>query len=92
MINSAGRVAERWTLAHSEDAVQRRLERLAQHGSPADGPVIIEPTRELVDDRLLTAGHLLVPVHPTASWAARPRSGPYLSGPSKTPTAMDDPL
>ena len=38
-------------------------------------PIIIERTSGLVVDRLLAAGHPVVPVHPTAFWAARPRWG-----------------
>jgi len=42
----------------------------------ADGlPVIVEQTSGLVVDRLLSAGHPVVPVHPTAFFAARPRWG-----------------
>jgi len=37
--------------------------------------VIIERTSGLVIDRLLAAGHPVVPVHPTAFFAARPRWG-----------------
>ena len=75
MINDVGEVVERWALAHSEDALQHTLEGLARHGSPADLPVIIERTSGLVVDRLLAAGHPVVPVHPTSFWAARPRWG-----------------
>jgi transposase len=38
-------------------------------------PVIIERTSGLVIDRLLATGHPVVPVHPTAFHAARPRWG-----------------
>jgi transposase len=37
--------------------------------------VIVERTSGLVVDRLLSAGHPVVPVHPTAFFAARPRWG-----------------
>jgi transposase len=51
------------------------LARLARHGQPAELPVIIERSTGLVVDRLLAAGHPVVPVHPTAFHAARPRWG-----------------
>ncbi|MDE1675588.1 IS110 family transposase, partial [Nocardia gipuzkoensis] len=47
----------------------------ARHGDPADLPVIIERTSGLIVDRLLAAGYPVVPVHPTAFHAARPRWG-----------------
>jgi hypothetical protein len=51
------------------------LDRLAGRSEPAPLPVIIERTSGLVVDRLVAAGHPVVPVHPTAFWAARPRWG-----------------
>jgi transposase len=75
VINDAGGVVDRWAMAHSEEAFQQTFERLAGHGSPAELPVIIERTSGLVVDRLLAAGHRVVPVHPTSFWAARPRWG-----------------
>ena len=49
--------------------------RLRRHGDPDELPVIIERTSGLVVDRLLEAGHPVVPVHPTSFYAARPRWG-----------------
>jgi transposase len=49
--------------------------RLRCHGEPGDLPVIIEKTSGLIIDRLLAAGHPVVPVHPTSFFAARPRWG-----------------
>ena len=57
------------------DGVGDHLDRLARHGSAAEVPVIIERTSGLIVDRLLAAGHPVVPVHPTAFYAARPRWG-----------------
>ncbi|WP_116210102.1 IS110 family transposase [Streptomyces olivoreticuli] len=74
MDNSGARVA-RWELAHTEEGIARTLAKLAKHGSPADLPVAIETTRGLVVDRLLAAGHPVVPVHPNAFHAMRPRWG-----------------
>jgi transposase len=72
--NSATRVA-RWEFAHTEEGIARTLAKLAKYGDPADLPVAIETTRGLVVDRLLAAGHPVVPVHPNAFHAMRPRWG-----------------
>ena len=73
VLNEQGRVVERWALRHTEQGLGQALARLARHGQPAELPVIIERSTGLVVDRLLAAGHPVVPVHPTAFHAARPR-------------------
>jgi transposase len=75
VIDEGGAVVDRWPMAHTERAFAQTLERLAALGSPRDLPVIIERTGGLVVDKLLAAGHRVVPVHPTSFWAARPRWG-----------------
>jgi transposase len=75
VLDDQGRVLERWALRHTEQALAEALARLARHGQPAEVPVIIERSAGLVVDRLLAAGHPVVPVHPTAFHAARPRWG-----------------
>ncbi|MFG2846455.1 IS110 family transposase, partial [Kitasatospora sp. NPDC048296] len=74
MDNSGTRV-DRWELAHTEQGIEATLARLRRHGDPAELPVAIETTRGLVVDRLLAAGHPVVPVHPNAFHAMRPRWG-----------------
>jgi transposase len=75
VLDDAGAVLDRWAFPHSEAGWVMTLTRLRGHGEAADLPVIIERTSGLIVDRLLTAGHPVVPVHPTAFWAARPRWG-----------------
>jgi transposase len=75
VLNDAGAVVDRWALRHTEQDLAAALDRLARHGDPAGLPVIIERSSGLVVDRLVAAGHPVVPVHPTAFWAARPRWG-----------------
>jgi transposase len=75
VLDEQGRVLERWSLPHTEQGLGQALARLARHGQPAEVPVIIERSAGLVVDRLLAAGHPVVPVHPTAFHAARPRWG-----------------
>jgi transposase len=73
IIDAAGRVVDRTTLTHTEAELDAALSRLAAHAAPADLPVAIEATNGLVVDRLLAAGHPVIPVHATAFHAARPR-------------------
>ena len=68
-------VVDRWALTHDAKGIDSTIERLASHGRPEDLPVAIETTNGLVVDRLLAAGHPVVPIHPNAFNAARPRWG-----------------
>ena len=51
------------------------MARLIRHGRPEQLPVAIERPSGLVVDRLLAAGHPVIPIHPNAFHAARPRWG-----------------
>lgn len=73
--DATGARVERWELTHTETGIATTLARLRRHGAPAQLPVAIETTRGLVVDRLLAAGHPVIPVHPNAFHAARPRWG-----------------
>lgn len=75
VIDDDGHQIAGWMCPHTEDGLAATLARLAEHGSPAGLPVAIETTRGLVVDRLLAAGHPVVPIHPNAFNAARPRWG-----------------
>jgi hypothetical protein len=75
VLDDTGTVVDHWALQHTEQDLAAALDRLARLGEPAALPVIIERTSGLVVDRLVAAGHPVVPVHPTAFWAARPRWG-----------------
>lgn len=75
VVDNAGAKTDRWALAHTEAGMAGTLGRLRRHGDPADVPVAIETTRGLVVDRLLAAGHPVIPVHPNAFNAVRPRWG-----------------
>ncbi|WP_280505113.1 IS110 family transposase [Nocardia farcinica] len=75
VIDDAGTKLDRFPVAHTEDGIAAALARLARHGDPTRLPVAIETTRGLVVDRLLAAGHPVIPVHPNAFHAARPRWG-----------------
>jgi len=75
VMDDAGAVVDRWAPAHDEAGIEASLRRLAAIGDPAALPVAIEATHGLVIDRLLAAGHPVVPVHPNAFHATRPRWG-----------------
>src|SRR5687768_6834285 len=67
VIDDTGQLVDRWSLAHNEAGIDQAMSRLAGHGRPEHLPVAIEATSGIVVDRLLAAGHPVVPIHPTAS-------------------------
>jgi Transposase len=75
VIDSAGELVHRMAIPHTEDGIARAMAKLADYGDPGELPVAIEATRGLVVDRLLAAGHPVVPVHPNAFHAV-PRTTP----------------
>lgn len=75
VMDAAGDTVARWALRHDEASIDAALARLAIYGQPAELPVAIETTSGLIVDRLLAAGHQVVPIHPNAFNAARPRWG-----------------
>lgn len=75
VIDGEGTIVDRWALRHDAAGIDAALARLATHGQPQDLAVAIETTSGLVVDRLLAAGHPVVPIHPNAFNAARPRWG-----------------
>jgi transposase len=75
VIDDAGRILDRWAPEHTETGLDQTLARLARHGRPEQLPVAIERPSGLVVDRLLAAGHPVIPIHPNAFHATRPRWG-----------------
>lgn len=69
--DAKGRVVDRFTIEHSSDGLERLIRRLARHGHPAATRVAIERPDGRLVDRLLEAGHPVVPVKPTAIKAWR---------------------
>jgi transposase len=82
VLDDAGR-KHRYAIAHSADGFDRLVVWLARFGDPADLPVAIERPDGRLVDRLLEAGHPVVPVKTNAikAW----REAERLSG------AKDDP-
>jgi transposase len=73
VVNEEGTIVCQFAFAHSERGIGEALERLAKLGAASDLPVAIERPDGLLVDRLLEAGHRVVPIHPNAFHAARPR-------------------
>ena len=75
VIDNNGAIVDRWAFAHDEAGITGTLGRLAGHGDAANLPVAIESSNGLLVERLLAAGHPVVPIHPNAFNATRPRWG-----------------
>jgi transposase len=73
VIDEQGAVVERFGFAHSERGIRGALERLAKLAVAGELPIAIERPDGLLVDRLLEAGHEVVPIHANAFHAARPR-------------------
>jgi transposase len=73
VVDEEGAIVEQFGFAHSERGINGALERLTKLGSPSELPVAIERPDGLLVDRLLEAGHEVVPIHANAFHAARPR-------------------
>jgi hypothetical protein len=75
VVDAHGQLVARWALEHDEAAIADALRRLARRGAPAALPVAVERADGVVVERLLDAGHPVVPVHAGGFHAARPRWG-----------------
>jgi hypothetical protein len=76
VLDDAGAVLDRWAFGHAEAGWVMALARLRRHGEPGEMPVIIEKTSGLIVDRLLAAGHPVVPVHRTRFMRRGPGPAP----------------
>jgi transposase len=75
VVDHAGAVVLRFGFAHSERGIGAAIARLVQLGCASELPVAIERPSGVLVERLLEAGYPVVPVHPNAFAAARPRWG-----------------
>lgn len=75
VIDDAGGLVDAFEVEHTEAGMTAALRHLGRHGAPAELPVAIERPSGLVVERLLAGGHPVVPIHPNAFNAARPRWG-----------------
>jgi transposase len=83
VLDDDGRAVDRFAVAHSAEGFDRLTVRLAHHGDPAEVPVAIERPDGRLVDRLLEAGHPVVPVKTNAikAW----REAEVLSGAKSDP-------
>lgn len=83
VLDDEGRAVDRFTIAHSADGFDRLTVRLARYGDTAEVPVAIERPDGRLVDRLLEAGHPVVPVKTNAikAW----REAEVLSGAKSDP-------
>ena len=73
VIDEPGQVKLRTTVVHSAAGLDALRSQLAHFGAPGEMPVAIERPSGLLVDTLVEAGFPIVPIHPNALKAARPR-------------------
>lgn len=73
VLDEHGAVVEQFGFGHSERGITGALARIAKLGRPSELPIAIERPEGLLVDRLLAAGHEVVPIHANAFHATRPR-------------------
>jgi transposase len=71
IIDTAGRVLERFEIDHDRDGLAELLRRLARYDACVR--IAIERPSGLLVDALVEAGHQVFPIHPNAVKASRPR-------------------
>ncbi len=77
----AGAVRLAFAIPHTAEGLAELGRRLKRFGAPADLPIAIERPSGLLVDTLVEAGFPVVPIHPNALKASRPR---YAAAPSKS--------
>jgi len=75
VLDEQGCLVEHFAVGHDEAGFKHALKRLGRHGQPEALPVAIERPSGLVVERLVEAGHPVIPIHPNAFNAARSRWG-----------------
>lgn len=70
---TSGQIIARFVARHDAAGLADLIKRLARLAPPAELPVAIERPSGLVVETLLAAGHPVVPIHPNAVKASRPR-------------------
>ncbi len=72
-IDERGTVVVRFTVAHSESGMTELVDRLGKLAPPGELRVAIERPSGIVVDTLVERGFAVVPIHPNAVKASRPR-------------------
>lgn len=73
VLDERGGTVLRLSVSHSAEGLKKLVRALAEIAPPAELPVAIERPSGLVVETLLAEGHPVVPVHPNALKACRPR-------------------
>jgi transposase len=73
VLDERAQVRADFSVPHSAAGMAALRRRLQRFGPPAELPVAIERPSGLLVDTLLEAGHPVVPIHPNALKASRPR-------------------
>lgn len=73
VMDAAGTVAQRFEVAHSAEGLAELCRKLAAFGQAAELPIALERPSGLLVDVLIQTGHPVVPIHPNAVKASRPR-------------------
>jgi len=73
VVDERGATIEKFSVGHTTKGMTELTERLRKHAAPGELRVAIERPSGLVVDTLVDAGFVVVPIHPNAVKAARPR-------------------
>lgn len=73
VLTPQGSVQERFVVSHTAEGITQLTRRLTAFGDPASLPIAIERPSGLLVDTLVEAGFPVVPIHPNALKATRPR-------------------
>lgn len=73
VIDEKGAIQAQFSITHSAAGMAELRQRLRRFGAPEEVPVAIERPSGPVVDALVDAGHPVVPIHPNAMKASRPR-------------------
>jgi transposase len=84
VLEPAGAIKARFVVLHTAEGLAELVGRLRRYGDPASLPLAIERPSGLLVDTLVEAGFPVVPIHPNALKATRPR---YSAAPSKSDPA-----
>jgi transposase len=73
VIDGTGTIKARFVIEHSADGLAELVRQLRRFSQPESLPIAIERPSGLLIDTLVEAGFLVVPIHPNALKATRPR-------------------
>jgi transposase len=73
VIDAAGAIKVRFVVSHTAEGLRDLIRQLKRYGKPASLPIAIERPSGLLVDTLVEAGFPIVPIHPNALKATRPR-------------------